>query len=117
MRDMEEVGAAESEMEFEMDVMEYDKLVLCEDDSTKFDTNFDTKTTPCPANSVAPVASSTMSACKCLPGFIEAGDGTCDKVCAPGYEPLLQETCVGCNVCIQLLVMNQILLKDKCKPL
>jgi hypothetical protein len=51
----------------------------------------------CPANSVAPVASSSMSACNCLPGFIEAGDGTCAKVCAAGYEPLLQETCVACD--------------------
>ena len=52
----------------------------------------------CPAHSSAPAASTSVSTCVCLPGYIRAGDGSCDRVCAAGFEAddNNDATCTGC---------------------
>ena len=54
----------------------------------------------CPAHASAPAASEDVSACVGLPGFISAVDGTCDRVCAAGFETRDDQdaTCIGCEV-------------------
>ena len=42
--------------------------------------------TPCPAHSSAPQGSTSVVACVCWPEYISAGDGSCDRVCAAGFE-------------------------------
>lgn len=51
--------------------------------------------TPCPAHAAAPAASVSVQQCVCLTGYIHAGDGTCDRVCAGGYQHDRGE-CVPC---------------------
>ena len=41
---------------------------------------------PCTPNAVSPRASTSAAACTCVPEFWSAGDGTCDRVCAAGFE-------------------------------
>ena len=51
--------------------------------------------TPCSAHAEAPAASTSAHACTCVQDFIAAGDGTCDRVCAPGFQHE-GAACVGC---------------------
>jgi len=54
----------------------------------------------CPLHSTGPAASQSIELCVCFPGFLNAGDGTCDKACAAGFETKQENSaiCVGCNV-------------------
>jgi hypothetical protein len=54
----------------------------------------------CPPHSTSPPASTSIEACACLLSFHKrAGDGTCARVCAPGFEPggANLDVCVGCR--------------------
>ena len=55
--------------------------------------------TSCPQHSTGPAASQSAQLCECLPGFISAGDGTCGKACAAGFETKHKNSavCVGCD--------------------
>jgi hypothetical protein len=57
--------------------------------------------TPCRAHSRSPSSSSSPDACACIDGFVDPGDGSCDRVCAPGFEARGGEdgeaACTGCR--------------------
>ena len=54
--------------------------------------------TNCQEFAVSPVGSTQASDCTCISQYFDAGDGSCDRSCNPGFEASLGETkCVGCQ--------------------
>jgi hypothetical protein len=55
---------------------------------------------PCTPHSSAPAGSRNVSACACDAEYVAAGDGSCDRVCAAGFEaaggPDGEALCAGC---------------------
>jgi hypothetical protein len=53
--------------------------------------------TPCPQYSTSPAGSASPDNCTCIYDFHKnAGDGSCDRVCAPGFESRGGPECHGC---------------------
>ena len=55
---------------------------------------------PCTPHSSAPAGSRNASMCRCDSEYVAAGDGSCDRVCAAGFEaaggPDGEAACAGC---------------------
>ena len=53
--------------------------------------------TPCPLYSTSPAGSASPDNCTCIYDFHKnAGNGSCDRVCAPGFESRGGPECHGC---------------------
>ena len=55
---------------------------------------------PCPPKSSSPVASTGLEACICNANLIKKSDGSCDRVCAAGFEARTgNDTITACAAC------------------